>query len=811
MFVFDLFSNVRFGIVLMAILFFYMSIGSAGIIYPDVGGWSHDQMRQWRPFELTEFEWFHWWPFDVLLMLLAINMIVTTFRRIPFKAVNYGVWTIHSGILLMMVGCWIYFGTKVEGDAPVVRRKVVAEVLGKSADGTETVIDRVEFVASPGQRVAIGNGSRSYDLEIQSIDPEWTMASDDLKGQQAYSVNVMVRRTAPDSTSFMRQLLAGHPEHTEDVLFTGDQTQPMKRAKKETGRATIDDQLRLSLEYESSRWFYLRNELEKSWTLYVRKAGDQSSANPWVERPIHGLPLYNDYIGDRALVFQDATDKPLPLDPIDLAVTASDPNDPFQDLEFRVTGYLRYAMNRSQWAAGGPTAPLNPVARMLIVGQNGQRGTYQLIALDPKSNKADEGVLQFRFVASEQAFESLKAPPTLRFRIPELNVDLREPITSVALSNRDIPFKPIPIPAGTPDAAAKGYSYRVVTLQDDLPFVGATASVAVVEIMTPKGAFRRWVFTDPALTRDVTDELMKDPHAPKVIGDPSIEVLYEAGHGLALVTLVAGPEPDRLRLLSALTDTPQIMELKPNQTVPLPAGLSAQVLEYEPRAIVETKPFVVPREQRERDAGNQFAQILLETPGADREWIKYHHYVFDGPTDVIRRFPFAPTTIRLADGRAVEVMFTRQRLPLPADIALDEFVLTSHIGGFTGETGSIRDYTSMLRFRDTPDGPWTEPTAVSMNKPVEHGGLAYFQSQWDPPDQARFEGDRASRGLNYTVLGVGNRHGVGVMLAGCCIAVLGMIYAFYFKPVLKRRQREAVYAAVAAASSAPTVSAEVSS
>ncbi len=89
-----------------------------------------------------------------------------------------------------------------------------------------------------------------------------------------------------------------------------------------------------------------------------------------------------------------------------------------------------------------------------------------------------------------------------------------------------------------------------------------------------------------------------------------------------------------------------------------------------------------------------------------------------------------------------------------------------------------------------------------MNKPVEYGGLSYFQSQWDPPDQARFEGDRASLGLNYTVLGVANRHGVWVMLFGCCVAVAGMIYAFYLKPVIKRRQREAVYASVAAAATA---------
>ena len=44
--------------------------------------------------------------------------------------------------------------------------------------------------------------------------------------------------------------------------------------------------------------------------------------------------------------------------------------------------------------------------------------------------------------------------------------------------------------------------------------------------------------------------------------------------------------------------------------------------------------------------------------------------------------------------------------------------------------------------------------------------------------------------MNYTGLGVGNRNGVYVQLAGCCIAVAGMIFAFYVKPMIKRRRYE---------------------
>jgi hypothetical protein len=157
----------------------------------------------------------------------------------------------------------------------------------------------------------------------------------------------------------------------------------------------------------------------------------------------------------------------------------------------------------------------------------------------------------------------------------------------------------------------------------------------------------------------------------------------------------------------------------------------------------------------------------------------------------IRRFPFLPREVELNDGRVIEILYSRERRPLPAPVVLQDFILTTHIGGFTGQSTSIRDWTSVVKF--AADDGWTDPLRVSMNKPTQFGGFSYFQSQWDPPDEPRFEGDVRSHGLNFTVLGVGNRHGVWTQLAGAIIAVIGMLYAFYVKPFLKRRRQQAVY------------------
>jgi cytochrome c-type biogenesis protein CcsB len=779
--VLDLFSSVRFGIALLVALFVYMSVGSAGVLYPvhpnifHPDAWAHDQLRQWRPFEMTEFEWFHWWPFDLMIGLLAANIVVTTLRRIPLKPVNYGVWMIHSGIIVLIVGSFVYFNAKVEGDAPVARRKVVLAL----ADGS----DMVEMIASPGARASVGSGAARYDVEVTSIDPSWEIRSGDDDGARAYSVTLMVHSP---TRQFMRQLVDGKPEYTEDLILTSDPQQPMKRARKELGTPIVDEAIVMSMAYESQGWFYLRNDLAKSWAIYVRRPGDST----WVERRVTGLPLYNDYIADRAHVFEAPGAPPLPIDPIDVLVPATDAGDPFPDVTFNLTGFLRYAQTRSRLVSGASSSPLNPVATVEMTSADGQAASFTLAAFDPASGSGDEGLLRMRWAGDEPAFARMTLPPTLGIRIPQAGID-----TSVSL--RDVKETG---PDGKPAWRALGgegtdFAWRLVAVQEDLPVGARSASVAVVEFRTPSGTIRRWVFDDPALTRDVPGDGGSDPMhgAGPVAPDPAIEATFAPGSGRALVTLVAGPEPDRLRLVSSvLPGEPRVQPVSVAQPLTLPAGITMRVTSYDARAIVETRPMVVPKAQRVRDARELFAQVRLQTPDGRSQWLEYSPYPFDDQRFAFRRHPYRPVTVTLGDGRTVELLFSRQRMPLPEPVALETFELATHIGGYTGDATTIRNYTSMLRFLDGASGGWTAPIQVSVNDPVERKGLWYFQAQWDPPDGARFEGDRASMGLNYTVLGVGNREGVYTQLAGCVLATLGMIYAFYVKPMIRRRARAAV-------------------
>ena len=91
---------------------------------------------------------------------------------------------------------------------------------------------------------------------------------------------------------------------------------------------------------------------------------------------------------------------------------------------------------------------------------------------------------------------------------------------------------------------------------------------------------------------------------------------------------------------------------------------------------------------------------------------------------------------------------------------------------------------------------WSEAASVSTNDPRENKGYWFFQSFWEPPRRAS-AGDPGTRGLNFTGLGVGNRNGVRIQLVGCCITALGMVWAWYIKPIIRRRRRERMLGEIA--------------
>ncbi len=84
-------------------------------------------LRQLPGWEMTEVEFYGWWPMKLALLLFVINMVTATIRRIELRPLNAGVLTVHVGIVMIAVGSIIYERAKVEGDMLLLKNQPGAD------------------------------------------------------------------------------------------------------------------------------------------------------------------------------------------------------------------------------------------------------------------------------------------------------------------------------------------------------------------------------------------------------------------------------------------------------------------------------------------------------------------------------------------------------------------------------------------------------------------------------------------------------------------------------------------------------------
>lgn len=73
-------------------------------------------VRRLPGMEMSELEFYAWWPLKVLLIAFVINMVTATVRRIEFSFPYIGVLTVHTGIVVLALGSMYYSALKEEGD-----------------------------------------------------------------------------------------------------------------------------------------------------------------------------------------------------------------------------------------------------------------------------------------------------------------------------------------------------------------------------------------------------------------------------------------------------------------------------------------------------------------------------------------------------------------------------------------------------------------------------------------------------------------------------------------------------------------------
>ncbi|MDH3283904.1 MAG: hypothetical protein OEQ13_04125 [Acidobacteriota bacterium] len=730
-------GSVPFGVTMMVLVLLYCWIGSAG-----TAPFSNWFVRQ--SFEMTEMEWFSWWPFVLLLLLMCLSLTIGTIRNIRLNLPNLGVWVTHAGILILTLGCLVYFGLKLEGDALVFRRAAVMQA-GSGAP--------VSMTLQPGAETVVRrDDERFYRVRVADLNPSYELLTGEDAGKTTYAAQLMIQPFDGDREGrpFIRQLLAGYPEYAEDVV------PGQGRAIKVAGKRLLDDDLRVELQYEPATRIHLQHRP----AIHVRAV----ESDEWSEATLRGLPRYHEFVDSPADVMLAGDDGPYRFRPLDLAPRWKQDDRPFgDDVSVRVTGYLPFARPEEHWQPGGDQ--FRPLMRFsLRLGEITAGGDLVANMAHPHhvpiGNQFLDASLRWIEDAAELEREIRPAPASLTVRVPGRGVTRSVPLTEAAGG-------PVPI-RGT------GYSVQVVDSYPHWSIAGpgggkSEASMVLVRVTRGETAFMRAVVTPQA---ELSQDLDEKGHRQGRLIDDRIEMELESYRPPGL-TLVAGPLG-----LHALAIG------RSGEVTHLPATLGRAVvfpgdgMEVLIEAVSETsrlveRPRLIPRAQRDAKAGTSQSLVRVEVSepsGTHVTWVRYSHYAHPS------RAGYFPKRVALADGRTLELVYSRETLPLPDPVALETFVLETYPGG-----RRERDFISLVRFQQ--DGAWSDLREIRSNQPTEYRGWWFFQSTWDPPDE-----QRSYAGMNYTGLGVGNRRGVAIMLAGSIMTVLGTFWAFYIKPLLLRRR-----------------------
>jgi hypothetical protein len=100
--------------------------------------YANTTLRRLPGFEMTELEFYAWWPLRVILLTFVANMVIATVRRIEFTFVNLGVLTVHTGIVIITLGSVYYGALKREGQMILLAGQ--ADARGTPNEGVPTDI-----------------------------------------------------------------------------------------------------------------------------------------------------------------------------------------------------------------------------------------------------------------------------------------------------------------------------------------------------------------------------------------------------------------------------------------------------------------------------------------------------------------------------------------------------------------------------------------------------------------------------------------------------------------------------------------------
>lgn len=241
-----LFTSIWFGILLMTLILIYSSIISA---YAPA---------RWA-LEMTEMQAFSHWLFVSLSGLFMLALISTTLFRTRWMSINAGSITAHIGLVLLLAGAMLYFGTKVEGHVLLQSPRLVIQRDGRPVGEIPAVVGTDWLRRLPDTNAIV-------HVRVLAVQPAGVQAVAAVRAELAFNRG------------------AAH----EFVLAADGTTQP----------ADLGYEIGL-LAFPPEQSFYLNEDV----SLYVQNLQKQQE----YVLPIAGLPIYNDrYLPDEEGVLTDS-------------------------------------------------------------------------------------------------------------------------------------------------------------------------------------------------------------------------------------------------------------------------------------------------------------------------------------------------------------------------------------------------------------------------------------------------------------------------------------------------------------------------
>jgi len=716
-------ARFEFGVAILTLILIYASLASA---LPQLRG----------ALEMTEMQIFRHWIFATLIGLLVLSMVLATLSRVSLRWVNAGTLTVHTGMFLMVAGAVWYFGAKVEGD--VMLRSPRIELIATSS-GPPRII--AEFLAES--------------------DQQWSSVMPAFGGK----VQLNVKRVEQDA--------AGAPIAAEIEIETAGENSRLVTVAAGGPDVEIQPQ-RLAVRLAT---FPAQNKFydQELAALYVRPT---DAVEP-VAMPIDGLPLYRERYLNEGYTLVDTANQSVPSKRIQTAAALLGmsiptgwleswrmpidlPTSPDLPFDVRVTGYLPYIARLSPRAVAGGEAP-NPAINIRLE-VSGASIEESLFARDSGGGLRARGLpIEFRWVQDAAERDTVFAPLT---GAHELYVEVKDPPVTQRLS----------IAAGqTFSVPGTDYELTIKDLQADWPMLtpgyeGASSPMASVDVTGGGRRFNRTVIQRfPELSQDIDEQGTRHREGPY---DANLILRYRTAAGGAAV-IVAGTE---------LAPTLGVFESNGSvDRVDLPVSQSRDVrmlgttmrmtlLDLFERAERIDVPMVEPLERRRPNLGARAASaIRVQFTGrgalAGKQATRW--CVFSQYPNVDAR----PVRLKVAgDSREWEIAYSRMK----RDLGLDLIAGKLSVNFFPGRQ-SVESWRSDFLVRGPEAKAPPQSAAVYTNQTHSAGGWTFFQS------------GAAGDHWSYTILGVGNRHGIGLMLIGCILITLGALFAFYIKPIIRRR------------------------